>query len=471
MMLMSKPRRRRVYANDNDALIPDVWAKFSLAILESQMVAARLVHRDFENELASFGDVVNTRRPVGFTAKRKVDGDTVTVQDARTTNIAVPLDQHLHVSFLIKDGEESKSMQSLIDFHLIPAMTAMAEQLDRIVLGQTPRFLFDAGQAGTHAGMTSSNAKDYILELGQRLDESKAPSAGRQLIVPPTMKTKILTNSVFSEADKRGDSGTALREASMGRILGFDTYSCQNMASVASTDVATGFLVNNVAGYVKGDSTMVVDGGTGIITNGMWFRVAGELKMHQVTAHSETLGNTTSITFDPPLYGPVADNAAITLGDPGAVNLVAGYAAGWSKDIVVDGFTVFPKVGQALSFATSTGKDEVYTVIAASSADGTILLDRPLKTALADNAAINVVPTVASDMALGFTRNSIALVCRPLKLPRAGAGALAGSASHNGFSMRAVITYDGDKQGHLVTLDCLLGIQVLDENCGAVLLG
>jgi hypothetical protein len=41
----------------------------------------------------------------------------------------------------------------------------------------------------------------------------------------------------------------------------------------------------------------------------------------------------------------------------------------------------------------------------------------------------------------------------------------------NGLSMRATITYDGRAQGHLVTLDMLLGLAVLDIHLGAVLLG
>lgn len=48
------------HANDNDAFVPEIWAQEGLAILEENMVAANLVHRDFENEIARFGDVVNT---------------------------------------------------------------------------------------------------------------------------------------------------------------------------------------------------------------------------------------------------------------------------------------------------------------------------------------------------------------------------------------------------------------------------
>src|SRR5690606_34329917 len=93
------------FANDNDAFIPEVWAQEGLVILEENMVAANLVHRDFQNEIAKFGDVVNTRRPGTFKIKRKVDGVTLTQQDANATNVRVPLDQWLYNSFTIKDGD------------------------------------------------------------------------------------------------------------------------------------------------------------------------------------------------------------------------------------------------------------------------------------------------------------------------------------------------------------------------------
>ena len=65
----------------------------------------------------------------------------------------------------------------------------------------------------------------------------------------------------------------------------------------------------------------------------------------------------------------------------------------------------------------------------------------------------------------------MALVNRPLALPIPGTGARAGVANWNGLSMRVVMTYDGNKQGHLVTVDTLLGIKVLDTNLGAVMYG
>jgi len=112
--LYLSPAEPTCYANDNDAYIPERWAEEGLAILEENMVAASMVHRDFEDEIAEFGDVVNTRQPASFKIRRKTDDDDVETQDARSTNVQVPLDQHIYNSFVIKDGEASKSFQELV---------------------------------------------------------------------------------------------------------------------------------------------------------------------------------------------------------------------------------------------------------------------------------------------------------------------------------------------------------------------
>jgi hypothetical protein len=121
-------------ANDNDAFIPETWAQECLVILEENMVAANLVHGDFENAVKDYGDVVNTRRPGNFKTKRKKDGTTLVQQDANASNVRVPLDQWFYNSFTIKDGERSKSFQELVNVYLLPAMIAIANGVDRAVL-------------------------------------------------------------------------------------------------------------------------------------------------------------------------------------------------------------------------------------------------------------------------------------------------------------------------------------------------
>lgn len=455
------------FANSVDALIPELWANEGLAVLEENMVAGQLIHRDFEDEIANFGDVVNTRKPAEFVAKRKGANDNVTIQDASTTNIAVPLNQHIHVSFLIRDGEESKAFQDLVSHFLRPAMLAQARMLDRVILGQFPQFL--GTTFGQFGGLTGSTSKDYILGLREKMNVNKAPDMARNLILNPSSETSILANDLFNSADKVGDDGTALRQASLGMKLGFNHFMCQNMSNVVNTpDIsADGLLVNNVAGYPVGTTTITVDGSSTAIPANSWIKFNSSKTPYRVVS-SVGAGTPTSITITPALRHAVVNDEAITIYDEAAVNLVAGYASGYDGYIVLDSFTVAPQVGQMITFG-NVSTAAVYTIIDYDSGTSSVQLDRPLEAALSNDDHAMLGPN--GQYNFGFTRNAVALVVRPLAPPKSGVGALSSVVNFNGFSMRAVITYDGNKQGHLITLDMLAGVKVLDAYLGSVMFG
>lgn len=72
--------------------------------------------------------------------------------------------------------------------------------------------------------------------------------------------------------------------------------------------------VNNAAGYSIGATTMLVDAIVGALVNGDTFNMAGHTTIYTISAHTETLGATTSITFAPGLAAAVLDNAVIEIG-------------------------------------------------------------------------------------------------------------------------------------------------------------
>jgi hypothetical protein len=71
--------------------------------------------------------------------------------------------------------------------------------------------------------------------------------------------------------------------------------------------------VNLMAGYVVGTTVMAVDGFTGAVVTGDYFTVGGRQQRYQITAHSETLGATTQITFTPGLVTAAVDNDVIAI--------------------------------------------------------------------------------------------------------------------------------------------------------------
>jgi len=461
----------RPMANTVDAFIPELWSRESLAILEENIVAAGLVHRAFENEIKDFGDTVKTRRPSELDAIRKGVNDNVTIQDVSTVDVDVKLNQHVHTSFIIKDSERSKSFADLVATYLRPAMLGQARYLDQVVLGQYVHFIVNS-YAGHLGGLTDSTAKAYVLEARQKMNTNKAYMQGRNMIVTPSSETELLKLDLFNSAEKVGDDGTALREASLGRKLGFNFFLCQNMPTIVDNSMAkkTG-AINNTSGYAVGSTTLTVDGFTGAVTSGSYVTIAGDMTPHRIASHTETLSNTTQIVLATGLRTAVVNDAVVTAYTPGAVNEAGNYAAGYDGAIVVDGFTASPQVGQMISFGTASAQ---YTVIQGRTGAGVatpsttaITLDRPLDAAISNDDTVNVGPP--GNYNFGFHQNALALVVRPLALPQTGA--LSGIATYKNLSMRTVITYDGNKQGHLVTLDMLCGIAVLDTDLGVVMHG
>lgn len=438
---------------------------------------ANLVHRDFSPLVASHGDVVNTRRPSEFSIRRKAQSDSVENQDAQSTNVQVPLDQHVYVTFTIKDEEASMSFKELIEYYMRPASMEMGRAVDRVLAGQVHEFLDE--RAGKLATMSSSNAKDYVLDAREKMNTNKAYPTGRNLVVSPQAETEMLKTELFIAADNRGDDGSALEDARLGRILGFDVFMDQNVPYVAlsGADINT---LNHTAGASAGDTgNKACTSGTEV-TNGEFVWFTGEAQPHVISAH-EGNGSTTGITLVNAYDYDVSANAvgyafnacAVDLAGHTSANAsITAYSAGYDKKIRLDGISSNkkPVQGQLLAFDTGSSR-HTYTIIQVESVNSTccyVWLDRPLDSSISNND--DAFPGPHGSMCMGFHRDAIALVNRPLALPNQAFGVQSGIGSYNDLSMRVAMQYDISSQGTKVTLDMLMGVKVLDTNLGVLLL-
>ena len=450
------------YANDNDAFVPEKWAMEGLMQLEENMVIANLVHRDFENEIARFGDVVNTRRPGDFKIARKVDGDTLSYQDAAAANVHVKLNQWFTQPFIIYDGEESMSFKDLVQVYLAPAMKTIARGVDRAVLGRFHSFLgAPADRVGRLENLASVTSHERVLEAREVLNNNLAPlDESRHLVLSSSSETALLKNEMFLKANERGDGGLALENARLGRILGFNTWMGQNVPSKSGGDTVSGTITNAAAAGATGSQACTITGY--VVTAGEFASVAGNDQPTYVTAETDNLGDTTAITLNEANKYATAGGAAVTVYKKDAT--AAAYAVGWSKGIALSSGNV--TVGQLVAFGTGANR-RVYTII---EMDGNgITLDRPLEVAVGNGD--DVFPGPAGSYNLAFHREALALVTRPLVLPRVGTGAAAGVADYNGIGMRISMQYDQAVGGTKVNCDMLAGVAVLDEDLAVVLLG
>jgi len=452
------------YENDLDAYIPELWAQEGLAILEENMVMANLVHRDFENTVARFGDVVNTRKPGEFKIRRKTDGTALVQQDATATNVPVPLDQWFYESFVIRDGEGSKSFQELKDIYLQPAMLSIARGVDRALLGRVHAYLGSpSSRIGRLGALSASTAKDYVLDARERLNVNKAPLDGRRLVMAPNAETAMLKTDIFLKANERGDGGTALETATLGRILGFDTFMAQNVNSVLTgTENEVLSVTEPHAAEYAGALEIVITGFAGEFLN-----IAGNDQPTWML--DKTSG---AVILNEPLKYAVLDNAVVTRYKKCA-NEAVGRVAGYSKAML---FTHAAgkhlQVGQLLAFGVTLGTRHTYTIIEAEATDSThtsVYLDRPLVEIVA--SAAEAYPGPLGSLNLAFHRDALALVTRPLALPDTRMGVMAAVVPHNGIGMRVLMQYDINAGGTVVNCDILAGVAVLDSGLLIPVLG
>lgn len=450
--------------NDNSALVPQVWVMEALSQLQSNMVMGGLVHLDFEDKVAQFGETVNASRPGNFKGKRKTDSDQITLQDASSTNVPTVLNQHLHVSFIIKDGERSKAQADLIERYLEPAARELAEKVDQVLCGQVARLA--TYKVGGLQRMTKTNAADYVLAANTQLDINRAPRANRNLVLGPRAQQAALGADLFVSADKRGDEGTALRSASLGSVYGLNSFMDQNIpyVSLASCEYELGVVSGaHAAGYASTIPTTIT---YATVAVGEYVDIGGV--EYRITVVADNSGDAT-ITLDRALEVAVGASDPIYHYPGGETS---AHAAGYSKELTIDQYAAnkHPQLGQKITFGTG-GSSHSYTVIdvtPVTTTSSTVLLDRPLEALVADNQDVFFGPAGGANLA--FTRDAIAFVSRPLAPAPADSGAKAFVASFNGLSMRVTMQYDIYAQGTVVTFDLLCGVAILDSRQAVALL-
>lgn len=463
------------FANNNAAFVPQQWAFEGLMQLEEQMVVANLVHRDFENEIASYGETVNTRRPGEFKIRRKNDTTaTLDKQDASATNVAVVLNQWFYNAFIIKDGEQSKSFKDLLQIYLVPSMRTIARSIDRALLGHIHKFLSmgaPAGRVGRLQNLPSATSHETVLEAREILNSNNAPlDATRSLILSSTSETALLKNDMFLKANERGDGGAALEDARLGRILGFNTFLAQNVPScnILVASVGQGTVTGANAIGMTGSMAVTITGHE--VEAGEFLNVVGNDQPSWATAATVGAGNTTAITLNEALKYATGAGAVITAYI--AMVVTAGEVVGYDGQInITNPSGVPPQVGQLMAFGTGASR-RTYTVIEVDVATATtteIMLDRPLDLAL--TTSDSAYPGPAGSFNWAMQRECIALVTRPLAVPANAMGVLSGVGSYNDISMRVSMQYDIDAGGTVVNCDILAGIKELDTNLAVTLLG
>ena len=213
----------------NTFLTPEVIAREALMVLRNNAVMANLVHRDYSVEfVAGIGDIITIRKPAKFTAK-EFAGD-IEIQNAEENSVTVKMDKHLDVSFSVTSAQLTMDIEDFSRQLLVPAMQAFQDKIDSYLLGLQSEV--------TNRVPHTDSAQNDIVDARKFLTKAAAPLTDRRYVYGSDTEAELLKTDLFTNADKVGDEGTALREASLGRKFGMDFYVDQNADAVSMSGMA-----------------------------------------------------------------------------------------------------------------------------------------------------------------------------------------------------------------------------------------
>ncbi|MDD6202472.1 MAG: P22 phage major capsid protein family protein [Lachnospiraceae bacterium] len=151
----------------NTILTPQIIANEALMVLQSNLVMANLVHRDYSKEFVKVGDTITVRKPAKFVAKN-FTGQT-SAQDITEGSVTVKMDRFRDITVNVGAKELTLDIKDFSSQVITPAMQAIAQAIDADLLA------VGISKAGKKATVSSTPVISDIAGVGKALDMSKAP--------------------------------------------------------------------------------------------------------------------------------------------------------------------------------------------------------------------------------------------------------------------------------------------------------
>lgn len=203
--------------------IPEIVAATALGALKANTVLTQIVNRDYDQEIAEYGDTVNVQLRGALSANDKAENTVITLQTPSTTALPVVLNKHKEVSFLVEDLAIMMARPDLIAGYGADAGIAIAEQIDSDLaalysgLSQTISAI---------AGLTEANFRN-----AQRLlNAAKAPTADRWAVLHEDAYYEAGDIEKIINRDYVGDAAaTAVAQGYLGFLSGFNVVMDQKI--------------------------------------------------------------------------------------------------------------------------------------------------------------------------------------------------------------------------------------------------
>jgi hypothetical protein len=241
-----------------------IIAAEALGRLRSNTILARLVARDWDNEVATHGQTVKIPFRGSLSVNDKAANTVYTLQTPDDSAVSVTLNKHKEVSFVIEDIAKALARPDFLMGYIDDGILALAEQIDGDLAALYSGF---SQSIDATAGAGPLDTADFI-EARRLLSTAKAPLTQRYAVLHPDAAAELLTVDKFVNRDYRGPAEeSALVNGYLGNFAGFTVYEDQNV-KVASGEEKNLFFNRNAMVLVTRPLPAPA-AGTGVVTKTM----------------------------------------------------------------------------------------------------------------------------------------------------------------------------------------------------------
>ena len=209
--------------------IPELWSASILENFRRDTVLVGMANREYEKAFTAGSKIhipgivdvkVKDYKTGAVTASGGTKVPRTTVPDAvESTGIEITIDQEKSFDFLVDDIDAAQANQSL-DAYTKSAAAALVEDAETFLTAM----LTSGGTAATGIANPTNWETAYaaILKLRGKLSAEKVPAMDRVLLINAAFEEFLLSDGSKLTSFDKSNMTDGLREATIGRLLGFD---------------------------------------------------------------------------------------------------------------------------------------------------------------------------------------------------------------------------------------------------------
>lgn len=241
---------------------PEVYSGKLVEKFYQTTVFGEIASTDYEGDIVGFGSQVKIRTVPTVTVADYVIGAGLTPQYPTNNSVTLAIDKAKSFAVALSTVDSRQSDLDLADIFANDGSINLRIACDADMLETIPAQV-SADNSGTTAGAQSNdlnlgdsstpvsisktNVVDFIVTLGQVMDEQFVSEEGRWLVLPPWFIARIKMSDL-KIASLAGDGVSIVRNGKVGEVDRFTIYQSSNLLRQTSPGPATYVMFGHSAG-------------------------------------------------------------------------------------------------------------------------------------------------------------------------------------------------------------------------------